>query len=173
MIGIVRGGRTGQNRDSDHDVLLLQVQMSDDDSDIQTVEFFPGAGEDANPADGSRVEVVRVADGYKIVVAVADGITPSMKAGEKKIYSLSAGAIAAFVNFLDTGVLELNGNADYAVRYTALETAFNQLKSDFNAHIHTTTATVGAAATPGAISTPTAPSTADITPAKIETVKTP
>lgn len=72
---------------------------------------------------------------------------------------------------------------DYAVRYSETEKAYNQLKTDFsnfvsvfNAHIHITTATVGATAVPGTIAptaTPAQPSTGDITLAKVETVRLP
>jgi len=78
-------------------------------------------------------------------------------------------------------VWEINGNADFAVRFGALETAYNQLKSDFdtfvttyNSHIHITTATVGPTAVPGVIS-PTvstgSPSTGDISGAKVDNIK--
>jgi len=78
-------------------------------------------------------------------------------------------------------VLELNGNADFAVRYNSLKTAFDQLKTDhdnfvtlFNAHIHITTATVAATPVPGVIAptvSPGLPSTADMAGAKVTTVK--
>lgn len=81
-----------------------------------------------------------------------------------------------------------NEGSDFMVRYNELESAFNQLKSDFNdflsqqfaTHIHpaTTTATVGASATPGVVTvsptaTPTTPSNADITPSKIDDIRVP
>lgn len=74
-----------------------------------------------------------------------------------------------------TGVdnININGSDDFAVAYTELKTAFDQLLNDFNAHIHTTTATIGASSTPGIISIPTTPSTADMSSAKVETVKLP
>lgn len=53
----------------------------------------------------------------------------------------------------------LNGNTNFAVKYTELKTAFDQLRTElnslialYNAHIHVTTATVGASTTPGVIS---------------------
>lgn len=74
-----------------------------------------------------------------------------------------------------TGVdnININGDTDFAVAYTDLKTAFDQLVTDFNAHLHTTTATIGSSATPGTISTPTVPSSADMTNAKVDTVKLP
>jgi len=83
----------------------------------------------------------------------------------------------------DSGSVEIQGNSDFAVRFSALETAYNQLKTDFdnlvsifNAHIHTTTATVGSSAVLGVISptvTPGTPSTGDISGAKVDNVLLP
>lgn len=80
-------------------------------------------------------------------------------------------------------VLELQGNADFAVAYTDLKLAFDQLKTDlnalitaYNAHIHVTTATIGPGPALGVIS-PTVstgtPSTADMSGAKISDIKVP
>lgn len=85
------------------------------------------------------------------------------------------------ITLTPAGVLELNGNADFVTAFTDMETAFNQLKTDFNnlttaynTHIHVTTATIGAGATPGVLS-PTlitgTPSTADMSSAKVNDVK--
>jgi hypothetical protein len=73
------------------------------------------------------------------------------------------------VNWLATGILELNGNADFAVRYNALETAFNQLQADFDAHTHLYSPGPGTPTQTAA----TVASTADITPAKVDEVKLP
>jgi hypothetical protein len=72
--------------------------------------------------------------------------------------------------------IELNGNTNFAVKFTEMQLAFNTLKTElnnfiaaYNTHIHITTATIGASATPGVIS-PTVsqavPATADMTNAK-------
>ena len=88
-----------------------------------------------------------------------------------------------YITITTTGNIELNGNADSAVAYTDLKSAFDTLRSDlnnlitaYNLHIHVTTATIGSSATPGVIS-PTAsqgtPSTADMSGAEVPTVKVP
>ncbi len=87
--------------------------------------------------------------------------------GGEKLYSISSGSIQAFINIKNDGIIEINGNSDFAVRFNALQTAFDQLKSDFNAHTHASVTSLG---------TPTVPipqSTADITPAKVDEVKLP
>ena len=82
----------------------------------------------------------------------------------------------------DDSTMEIGGSSDNMVRYSELQSAYNQLKSDFdnlvnsyNTHIHVTTATVGATAVPGVLLPTTAtetPSSGDISGAKIEEIKT-
>lgn len=168
ITGTVTGREFKENRDGTNLRLLLQVQVTDSD-DVQTVEYMATSGEDSNPPNGSKVLIVGIGSAYKIAIAADDNIEPTMLEGEKKLYSIEAGAIAAFINFLQSGIIELNGNADFAVRYNALETAFNQLQSDFDGHSHLYTPGTG---TPTQTSGPPA-STADITAAKVDTVKVP
>ena len=174
--GIVTGRELKKNRDGGNDRLLLQVQITDAD-DIHTVEYMSPPGEDSNPPDGSKVLIIDVGRAYKVAIAADDNISPSMEKGEKKLYSISEGAIAAFINFLSSGIMEINGNSDFAVRYNELETGFNQLKADhddfvanvYGLHSHATAPT-------GPVSPPSvlgAASTADISAAKVEEVKLP
>lgn len=102
--------------------------------------------------------------------------------GEVRLYSTDSDGGLKFYTWLKAdGTYEVGGDADNMVRYSKLEEAFNQLKDDhdalvqtFNNHIHITTATVGTGP-PGTIQATTTteqPSTADITPAKIDEIKT-
>ena len=80
------------------------------------------------------------------------------------------------------GAIELNGNADFLAGFTDLKSGFDTLKDDvnnlitaYNAHIHITTATVGATPAPGVIAPTTSagtPSTASIDASKKENLKT-
>lgn len=75
------------------------------------------------------------------------------------------------------------GAGDFAVAFDDMKQAFDTLKQHlndlitaYNAHIHITTATVGASPTPGVIAPTTTtgtPSTADMSGAKVEKVKVP
>lgn len=77
----------------------------------------------------------------------------------------------------------LQDGTDYAVQFTEMESAFNDLKNElnslvtaYNAHIHITTATVGATPTPGVIAPTTStgtPPVATMAAAKIEDVRLP
>jgi hypothetical protein len=169
-IGIIRGREIRKNRDGAGNRVMLQVEMSNPD-DIQTVEYVSLPGQDENPINGSRVYIIEVGSSYKIGIAVDDGIAPGMATGEKRVYSLNdAGAIQAFINLLKTGIIEVNGNADFAVRFTDLETAFNQLKSDFNTHTHAYTP---GSQPPSATAVPVPQTTADMSGAKVDEVKLP
>lgn len=171
--GIVTGREFKKNRDSGNVRLLLQVQITDAD-DIHTVEYMSPPGEDSNPPDGAKVLIADVGRAYKIATAADDNIEPSTGEGEKKLYSISGGAIAAFINFLGSGIIEINGNNDFAVRYNELETGFNQLKTDFNNFVTTYNTHSHATAPTGPVSPPSATgssSSADISAAKVEEVK--
>ena len=172
--GIVTGSEFKKNRDGGNARLLLQVQITDAD-DVQTVEYMSPPGEDSNPPDGSKVLIVDVGLAYKIAIAADDNIQPSMQEGEKKLYSISDGSIAAFINFLQGGTIEINGNNDFAVRFSELETGFNQMKTDFNNFInifntHTQVVSGGSAQAPAI---PGVQTSADISGAKVNEVKLP
>ena len=164
--GTVTGQEIKTNRDGGVEVRLLQVEMSSPD-DIQTVQYFPMSGDDSPPIKDDKVAVISIGDSFKIAIGVQDSIVPSMGPGEKKSYSRdSVGAVAAFVNHLASGVLELNGNNDFAVRFNALQTKLTALEAQLIAHVHPGVLTGGAS---------TGPSVTvfdiDISAAKVDEVK--
>ena len=164
MIGTVKGYQVTNNRNSDHKVVMLQVQLSDSE-DIQSVELYNPFGEKSIPQNEQRVLILQLSRAWKIAIAIDDKIDPSdLNDGEKKLYSLDpSGAIAAFMTLTNTGELFLNGETDYAVRFLELKAGFDQLKSDFNNHIHTETG--------ASTSTPTVPSAASIDDSKVDEVR--
>lgn len=133
--GIVQGYEIGKNKDGDQNVLLLQVTMSDPD-DTQTIEYKSGFGCMGIPNKGAEVDIIMINESYKVAIASNDGLdfNSSLNAGEKVIYSLdSANIKKAFITWLDTGLLHLNGNNDYATRYNAFNTALQSLITKVNA----------------------------------------
>lgn len=78
---------------------------------------------------------------------------------------VSAEMKSAIVTLTGTTQVELNGNTNFAVKYTELKTAFDQLKSDLNSHVHTGVTTGGGSSGP-----PATPSVADMSPSKNSTV---
>jgi hypothetical protein len=168
MIGVVTGRRVSKNRDGDKPVLILQVSLIDGE-DTRSIEIFSSS--DFNPANGTRVYICNVSDSYQVAVATSDGLTPEVEAGEVEIYSTDNPVTAkqARIYLNKDGEIILNQGTDFAVRFSALETAFNQLKSDYDAHTHPYVDTPIGASTTSA----TAPSTADISGAKIEEILVP
>ena len=60
-------------------------------------------------------------EAFKVAIGVQDGVVPSVDPGEKLLYSLdSGGTIAAFIKFLSSGILEVNGNSDFATNRSKL-----------------------------------------------------
>ena len=181
-IGTVRGSEITKDGDADEKSRILQVEITSAE-DLQSVGQVCQSGEDSNPQPGTRVIVVDLGPAYRVAIAADDGIEPSVDEGEKEFYAYDASlAKQSYVKLLVDGSIELNGDTDTAVAFADLKVAFDQLKSDFdalvnlyNAHIHKTTATIGVGG-PGVISPTTStgsPTTADIDPAEVPTVKVP
>jgi hypothetical protein len=168
MVGIVTGRRIDKNRDGDKNVLILQVELIEGE-DVRSIEIFSSS--DFNPANGTRVYICDVSDSYQVAVATSDGLAPESEPGEIEIYSTDNPVTAkqARIYLNKDGEIILNQGSDFAVRFSALETAFNQLKSDYDAHTHPYVDTPIGASTTSA----TTPSTADISGAKIEEILVP
>lgn len=176
--GKVVGNSIGKNQDGDTDVRLLTVELSDGD-DIQTVEYYDDGGRDYLPPNGAEVVILDISPSHRIAIAVDDLQVPALPAGAVEFYSLNAAgtAKAAKVKLDNAGVVTINDGEDFAVQFSALQTAFNQLKSDLNTLIstyngHTHVAPSGGGAT-GAPSAPGVASSADMSGAKIEGIKVP
>lgn len=178
VTGKVLDSEVGPNRDGDTDVRTLTVELADGD-DIQTVEYYDCGGRDYLPPDGAEVVIVDISPSYRVAVAVDDRQDSTVAKGEQELYSLDVAgtAKAATIKLTNDAIIEMNGDTDFAVRYSELESAFNQLKQDLNAFIlvyntHTHVAPVGGGAT-GVPSATGTDSAADITGAKVEEIKVP
>ncbi len=159
--GIVKGRQIAKNRDGARNVLLLQVELTAK-NDVQTVEFLQGAGDQYNPPNGSKVLVISNSPAYKIAIAIDDLIAISIEVGERAIRAVLDGGVKSSILCKVDGNLVLNEGTDFAVQFTAMETAFNQLKSDHDLHTH-----------PSIGAPPVAPSTADMSGAKVDKVRMP
>lgn len=180
-IGIVRSTSIAKNRDGTTDVRLVQVEVSDP-LDIRTAQL---AGPiDHNPRNGTRVLLVDAESAWQFAIVVEDIVAAVETAiGEKVLAATdSNGDQKSYLALRSDGNLELNGTADFGVRFSELEAAFNQLKSDLNnvvtfingatgvGHVHT--CPVGGGSTTAMTGTAVA-SSADISDAKVETVLMP
>jgi len=131
-IGTVTGREIKKNRDSSIASILLQVKFLEDD--VQTVQYISQSGDDTSPPDGAKVMVFQIGPAFKFAIGSIDMIIPDMAPGERKLYSTdSAGeTIKSFIKLLNSGIIELNGNNDFLVRFNALETGLQQFVNDIN-----------------------------------------
>ena len=115
MIGKVIGSAVDVNRDSDGNVLLLTVEITEGD-DLQEIELFRHAGVDYNPPVGSIVVIQTLSDAFKVGVAVDDGIEPEADEGEYEIYSSEGGSKKARVKCDSDGNAVLNAGSRLVAR---------------------------------------------------------
>jgi hypothetical protein len=115
-----------------------------------------------------KSEIHLVADG-SLTVTGGNGEAITVAGGE---ITISADKI-----ILSSDDIEVGGNADFAVRFNELKTQFDILKKDVNNHINVTYMThnhpTAAPGSPSPPSVPGVPTTADISGAKVDTVKLP
>lgn len=164
---------------------------------IDNAEFYQLPGIYNKPQDNVTALVLDCNENNIVVAAHDYQFDETIEKGETLIYSYDdAGAIVgkihikingdmqidagggATLNILSGGNIEINGNADSAVAFTDLKTAFDQLKTDlnnlvtiFNAHVHPGVTSGGSSTT--ATVTPGTPSAADMSGAEVPTVKVP
>ena len=176
--GEITGRRVAKNMDSETATQLLQVSLVED-GDTQEVEEMHIPNFQYRPETGSRGFIARITQAWKICVGIDDKVTKvSLNAGEFYLYSTSGGLVKANIKGVNDGTLEINGSSDFAVAFNDLKTAFDQLQSDHDALLAEYKIHVHAGVTTGAGSTSAAgssllPSSADIDPAKVLTVKLP
>jgi hypothetical protein len=133
--GIVVGVEYKKNRSSDRTVIMLQVSFSDDDDlDVQSVQLFSQVGETYVPPIDTAVIVVSITPSFKIAIASDDGIDPTeIEEGERLLYSSDdTGEVKATLKLDVDGNVTINGGEDFAVRFSKLESAFNDLQGKWN-----------------------------------------
>lgn len=205
QIGVVTGFEITENRSGEQKVVMLQVALSEE-TDSQSVELYNPVGKTGVPPIDSAVLVLTVAEGFKIAIAINDGLdVTELAEGECLSYSQDEDGIRrteilqkangelelksvdgleatqAAVKLDNDGDVTINEGTDWAVQFTALKSAFDQLKNDlntfitttFNTHTHSYLPGPGAA-TPTAVPVPTgSSSSADMSGAKIDSIKVP
>lgn len=127
------------------------------------VEHYGPAGDDSHPLPSDAVACIRNSLHRATAVGYADTVNePAALAGEKRIYARdSSGAVITTLWLRNTGIIEVNGVADYAVRYNVLKAQFDILNTAYNTHTH-----------PGG-GVPSPQSAADLTLAKVDEVMLP
>jgi len=168
-LGRVIRSEVAKNRDGEGNVLLLTVEIAEP-GDEQTVELFRPAGIDARPAADVSVLVADLGQSWPIALAVDDELEPEAEEGEAELYSYAAGAKLARVKCNADSEVVINAGEDWAVQFSALKAAFEELQGKWN--------TFAAAYVPGGPAVQGTPptageSTGDIDSAKIANVRLP
>lgn len=145
-------------------------------NDTKTAVQISTPGTDSSPIKGMMAVYSRTTSKDGAVVVGYLLKEQLAKPGEHRTFSTNKdGDLKFYIWQKDDGTCEIGGNGKNMVRYQELETAFNALKDShnalveaFNTHMHPT-----AGNGPPSIPTVVAqPSEADISPAKINEIKT-
>jgi hypothetical protein len=168
LVGTITGQSIIKNNNSPLKVRILQVKITDEDN--QTIQAVYVSGDDNAPSVGATAYILQISSAFKICLGIDDGIEPEVSEGDRKIYSQDGGVIKAFTHWKTNGNQEINGSGDFAVRFSVLETAFNLLKANFNAHTHVYSPGP-LAAVPTAVPVPQ--TTADMSGSKVASVELP
>lgn len=161
-------------KDSESNVRVLYLQITDE-TDIQEVEWINLPGNDSAPPIGSKILLIEIGNDWKLGIACDDGVEPEALDGEKILYSSIGGTKIGYIKIglTPVGTIEINGNTDNAVRYSELETAFNDLQDKYNdlvtqylAHFHKDSLNA-VTTTPIPAGTPPSVSTASLLLAKV------
>jgi hypothetical protein len=146
--------------------------------DVQTAVEVAPYGIDSNPIKDIIAIHAETAEKGKSVIIGYINKNQLAGIGESRIYSTDAnGVLKTSIWLKNDGVMEIGGDTDFMVRYSKLEQAFNELKTDhnklvdaFNAHVHPANGVIATVSAEPKI--PADQSNADITLAKIDLIKT-
>ena len=164
-------GKVLSNQDRQRKILEPEVKGEVRKAENITAAIFNSPGEDSRPIPSDSFVYVEGDNiGGKVAVGFLDTENdPVSRAGEKRLYSRnSSGTIQAIIYLKDDGTLEINSGSDFAVRFNALQTAFNELKLAFNTHVHGGVTSGGASTAITSVL-----SAADISLAKITEINVP
>jgi len=149
-------------------VSVIGTAQGDNERDYDS-EIFQGHGIVSRPSKATRGVRIRIGNLAIVISAYTYGVEPPENEGAVKLYSTDADGVEKGSHLIDSdGKHVINNGEDWAVRFSALETAFNELKGKFNAHTHP-----GVDTGVGSTGATTTPSAADITAAKVEEVMIP
>lgn len=164
-IGIITGRAIKINRDGDSQRLILQVELITGE-DVRSIELVTQAGEDTNPANGCRVNVFDVSDGFQVGIGVTDFLTPEVEPGEKEFYSTDNPVTQklARIKLNKDSEIIMNQGTKSAVSYGELLTGLQNELSTINQNFQTIASSLG-------ITLPTV--TLNISSAEVKKVKLP
>lgn len=162
--GTVLRSFVGTNQKATDDRHQTQTQLTQA-TDNQNIENWQHAGFRSIAHVDNKQFITCFSDHYKLSIAERDAtIHQDLEGGETKIFAHdSDGNVLSYIKTVIDNTIELNGNADYAVSWTDLNTVLQTLVTNINAALASKGDGSGSAGT----------LTLDLSPAKVETVKLP
>lgn len=137
-------------------------------TDARTAKEAAPYGTDSNPIKGMTAVYSQTSNKKDRVIIGYINKNGLAASGEHRTFSTDDdGVVKFFIWQKKDGTCEIGGNSDFMVRFNALKSGFDQLRQDFNTHVHTGVQTGG-----GSSGVPATPSSASIDNAKIEQIKT-
>jgi phage gp45-like len=157
----------------------IQVDIETAGMNQDDAELYHLPGLYSVPAEGIKGVMLDVGDNNIIIATHDYRLNKTLDKGETLLYSIDAnGVIKSSVLLKIDGEMVLNDGADYAVKYSKLESEFNKLKTSHNdllteykLHTHPYVDTpVGPSVTSATVSTQIA-NASDITLTKVDKVR--
>lgn len=178
--GVIQSVAIATNLESGENVRLAQVNLEGEDT--VTVELPFSQGDEVVPEVGDTVYFSEVDSGMLIGMYIQSGIPvdDSLGEGDRELFSKSGANRMAKMRLKNDGVIVLNDGDDFAVRFTKLESAINDLvnilsgnSTKLSTHIHLPTGPgliTGPPLSPTQVPVELESVTADISAAKVEEV---
>ena len=112
----------------------VKIEILKNDNHFSTIYGSPG--DDSRPLIADSVAYIEGNNtGSKTAVGFLDTKNPPVSGdGERRLYSRDLnGAIQALIFLKDNGIAEINGNTDFPISFTVLQTLLNTLTTNINA----------------------------------------
>lgn len=111
---------------------ILKVNQFGVKTAVESMPF----GEDSSPVKDMTAIFAETSNNSEPVIVGYINKNQIAGPGEKRMFSLKEnGEISTSIWLKADETMEIGGNTDFAVKYSGLESSFNQLKEDLNNHI--------------------------------------
>jgi hypothetical protein len=156
----------------------IQSTVETTSNNNRTCQIMFAVGLEINPAKDNQLIVIPFGNSEGNLVAIGglnSNIAPDTLGGEARLFSTdeTGQTLQAFIKLLNTGIIEINGNTDFAVAFNDLKVEFDKLKNDFNNHTHTFNYNAGPTPSSGTTNTGLPQNTSNIDNAKVTEVLLP